>query len=139
MGVPAAAVRAGGVFALGHVDHAELMPSRRRRTDRAQARPGAAPTARGSSGQRRRPGHGHALALASGPLGSRVLGPAWYGYVTVQTLDLPSGQAVRPLRESDLPLLAFVRLCSCDVIARRTFRSLKRQATPGAYDVMGLE
>jgi len=40
------------------------------------------------------------------PRAGRVLGPAWYGYATAESLDEGGSPAVRPLGEPDLPLLA---------------------------------
>jgi hypothetical protein len=108
--VPAAAVRAGGVFARGHVDHvgvvavegaaapivygpAQLLPA----LDAAM-RAGGDDLVEGSR-----------LAAALAPRASRVRGPAWYGYATAQTLGAPPGRAVRPLGEAELPLLAALR------------------------------
>ena len=45
------------------------------------------------------------LTAALAPRASRVLGPAWYGYATVQALGPPAGRAVCPLSDQDLPLL----------------------------------
>ena len=107
LGVPAAAVRAGGVFAVGHADHVGVVavdggaapivygPSRLLPVLRAAARAGHGNLAAGPY-----------LAAALAPQARRVLGPAWYGYATAQTLGPPDGRAVRKLREPDLPLLA---------------------------------
>src|SRR5215469_10976491 len=98
--VPAAAVRAGGVFALDHVDHVGVVavdgaaapvaygPTRVLPAVQATARVGRGDLVDGAD-----------LAAALAPLVSRVLGPAWYGYATAQTLGPPAGEAVRPLRE----------------------------------------
>jgi GNAT superfamily N-acetyltransferase len=108
--VPVAAVRAGGVFALGHVDHAGVVAVEGAAAPivygPARVLPALHAAVRAGSGDLGTTTH---LALALGPLASRVLGPAWYGYVTAQTLGPPPSQAVRPLREPDLPLLAVLR------------------------------
>jgi GNAT superfamily N-acetyltransferase len=47
--------------------------------------------------------------VALGSRAGRVLGPAWYGYVTARTLGPLPGSEVRQLSEADLPLLARLR------------------------------
>jgi len=105
--VPVAAVRAGGVFALGHVDHVGV----------AAVHGAAGPLVYGPApllpellaavqASRGDVVEGTQLAGALGSRASRVLGPTWYGYATAETLRPPPGAAVRELRESELPLLA---------------------------------
>lgn len=102
--VPVAAVRAGGVFALGHVDHAGVVVVEGAAAPivygPARVLPALHAAVQASGGDLA------GLATALAPLASRVLGPAWYGYATARTLGPASGQAVRPLAEADLPLLA---------------------------------
>jgi hypothetical protein len=105
--VPAAAVRTGGVFALDHVDHVGVVA-----VEGAESPIVYGPTAvlpvlrRAARAGHADPADGHRLAAALGPRASRVLGPAWYGYATAQTLAQPGGQGVRQLHEPNLPLLA---------------------------------
>jgi GNAT superfamily N-acetyltransferase len=102
--VPVAAVRAGGVFALGHADHAGVVAAEGAAAPivygPARVLPALHAAVQASGGDLA------GLAAALAPLASRVLGPAWYGYATARTLGPAPGQAVRPLREPDLPLLA---------------------------------
>jgi GNAT superfamily N-acetyltransferase len=104
--LPVDAVRGGGVFALDHVDHAGVVVG-----------PGDGPllygppailpalhaAARLGTGDLLR---GQCLAGLLGPRAGRVLGPAWYGYVTAGTLAPVDCPAVRALGERDLPRLA---------------------------------
>jgi GNAT superfamily N-acetyltransferase len=105
--VPVAAVRAGGVFALGHVDHVGVVA-----VDGAaaplvygpsKALPALYAAVRASAGDL---AEGHHLAAALGPMASGLMGPAWYGYATASTLGQERSPHVRRLREQDVPLLA---------------------------------
>ena len=105
--VPAAAVRAGGVFTLGHVNHVGVVAIEGAAAPivygPAQVLPALHEAMQASHGDL---AEGHHLAAALAPLASRVQGPAWYGYATAQTLGPAASQVVRPLSEPDLPLLA---------------------------------
>ena len=104
--VPAAAVRAGGVFALGHVDHVGVVAVEGASAPIVYGPPQVLPAlhaARAGGGELV---EGPRLAAALAPRVRRVQGPAWYGYATARTLGAPPGRAVRPLREADLPMLA---------------------------------
>jgi hypothetical protein len=108
LGVPAAAMRAGGVFAASRFDHIGIV-------DVAGV---AAPVVYGPADTRpvlhimlKQAGstgglEADHLAGLLGPRASRVLGPAWYGYVTAGGLRAPHSTTVRPLAAADLPLLA---------------------------------
>lgn len=105
--VPAVTVRAGGVFALGHVDHVGVVvvggaaaPIVHRQAQVLPALRAAVRAGRGDLTE------GADLTAALAPRASRVLGPAWYGYASIQALGPPAGRAVRPLSDQDLPLLA---------------------------------
>src|SRR5215475_8126291 len=108
--VPVAALRSGGLFTLDHVDHVGILA-----VDRSDAQiiygPGWALPA-STAILRAGPvdlSEGQHLAATLGPRARRFLGPAWYGYVTEQTLGPLPGSEVRQLGESDLPLLARLR------------------------------
>jgi len=105
--LPAAAIRAGGVYALDHVDHVGIVavdgaaaPTVYGPPQVLPALQAAAPTDNGDLTEV------SLLAAELGPRASRVLGPAWCGYATAQALGPAAPQAVRWLREPDLPLLA---------------------------------
>jgi Acetyltransferase (GNAT) family len=105
--VPVAAMRAGGVFALGHVNHAGVVAVEGAAAPLvygpAEMLPALHAAVRASGGGL---AEGQYFAAALAPRANRVLGPAWYGYATAQTLGLAPSRAVRPLRERDLTLLA---------------------------------
>jgi hypothetical protein len=81
--VPVAAVRAGGVFALGHADHAGVVAAEGAAAPivygPARVLPALHAAVQASGGDLA------GLAAALAPLASRVLGPAWYGYATART------------------------------------------------------
>ena len=105
--LPATAIRAGGVYALDHVDHVGIVavngeaapivygPPRVLHALHAAARTDITDLLEGSP-----------VAAELGPRASRVLGPAWYGYATAETVGPSAPEAVRRLREAELPLLA---------------------------------
>src|SRR5215470_4206123 len=108
--LPVAAVRSGGVFAANHVDHLGVVAVNGSDAKLiyapGQVLPAVSAALRAGPVD---PSDGQHLAAALGSQAGRVLGPAWYGYVTAQTLaPLPGGEA-RPLTETDLPLLARLR------------------------------
>jgi len=108
LGVPAAAMRAGGVFPASRFDHVGIVA----------VAGAAAPVAYGPASTRpalhamleHASGTGALeagnLAALLGPRAGRVLGPAWYGYATTGSLLAPRNTTVRPLTAADLPLLA---------------------------------
>jgi len=104
--VPVAAVREGGVFALGHVSHVGVVAVEGAAAPivygPAQVLPALHAAVRASRSDL---AEGQHLAAALGPRAGRVLGPAWYGYATAQTPGRAPRRAVRPLREPDLPML----------------------------------
>ena len=106
LGVPLAAMRAGGAHAVS-LDHAGVVA-----VDGAAAPLGYGPAdvlpalrAAMARADRETLLQGDHLAAAMAPWASRVLGPAWYGYATEESLGDTSSPAVRPLGEPDLPLL----------------------------------
>jgi GNAT superfamily N-acetyltransferase len=104
--LPVGAVRGGGVFALDHVDHAGVVAGRGR-GPLVYGPPATLPAL--SAAARLEPGallQGRQLAGLLGSRAGRVLGPAWYGYVTAETLAPVRSLAVRALGEQDLPGLA---------------------------------
>ena len=104
--VPTAAVRSGGVFALEHVDHVGVVVVEGASVPLVYGPPQVFPAlvaAAGAEGADM--ADAQRVAAVLGPRTGRVLGPAWYGYATAQTLEPWQGQAVRPLAEPDLPLL----------------------------------
>lgn len=107
LGVPLAGVRAGGAHAVS-LDHVGIVA-----VDGAAAPLGYGPAAeipvlRAAMARADRETllRGDDLAAALAPRAGRVLGPAWYGYATTDTLGGAGSPAVRPLGEPDLPLLA---------------------------------
>ena len=105
--VPVAAVRAGGVFAPGHVDHVGVVAVHGAPAPVVYGPASLLPELEGAvRASRGDVVEGTHLAAALGSRASRVLGPAWYGYVTAETLGPPPGQGVRALRETELSLLA---------------------------------
>jgi hypothetical protein len=105
--LPAAAIRAGGVYALDHVDHVGIVAVNSAAAPIVYGPPQVLPALQAAA----RTGssdltEGSVLAAELGPRSSRVLGPAWYGYATAWTLGPSTPQAVRRLREPDMPLLA---------------------------------
>jgi GNAT superfamily N-acetyltransferase len=105
--LPAAAIRAGGVYALDHVDHVGMVAVDGAAAPIVYGPPQVLPALHAAA-----PADGSDLTEVSplaaelGPRASRVLGPAWYGYTTAQTLGSSAMHAVGRLREADLPLLA---------------------------------
>ena len=105
--LPAAAVRAGGVFALSHVDHVGVVAVDGASAPIVHGPPDVLPALHAATraGGRDLVG-GRAVAAALGSRAGDVRGPAWYGYATTETLGPSPGRAVRALDERDLPLLA---------------------------------
>jgi hypothetical protein len=106
LGVPLAAMRAGGAHAVS-LDHVGILA-----VDGAAAPLGYGPAnvlpvlraaMAGADAETLLQGDHLAAAL---PRAGRVLGPAWYGYATAESLEDAGSPAVRPLGEPDLPLLA---------------------------------
>jgi len=105
--LPAAAVRAGGVFALGHVDHVGVVAVDGASAPIVYGPPGVLPALHAATRAGGRDlTDGRAVAAALGSRAGDVRGPAWYGYATTETLGPSPGRAVRALDERDLPLLA---------------------------------
>jgi hypothetical protein len=107
LGVPLAAMRAGGAHAV-NLDHAGIVA-----VDGAAAPLGygpmdVVPLLRSAMARTDRETllQGNQLAAALAPRSGRVLGPAWYGYATAESLEDAGNPAVRPLSEPDVPLLA---------------------------------
>ena len=107
--LPVDAVHSGGVFALDHVDHAGVVVG-----------PAGGPLIYGPpatlpvlyAAARLETGallQGRHLANLLGSRAGRVLGPAWYGYVTAELLASVHSPAVRALGDQDLPGLARLR------------------------------
>ena len=108
LGVPAAAIRTGGVFPAGRFDHVGIVAVAGAAAPVVYGPADTGPALHVMAEQARRAGAleaGH-LAAPLGPRASRVLGPAWYGYATAGTLAVPHSTKVRPLTAADLPLLA---------------------------------
>jgi hypothetical protein len=106
--VPETAMRAGGVFAAGHLDHVGVAAVHGAAAPVVYGPPGVIPLLRAAAA---RVGHeallqGDHLAGALGARAGQVRGPAWYGYATAETLAPAGSPAVRELGEADLPLLA---------------------------------
>ena len=108
LGVPAAAMRAGGVFAASRFDHVGIVAVAGAAAPVVYGPADTGPALRtmlkeaGSSGVL----EADHFAGPLGPRVSRVLGPAWYGYATVGSLRVPDSTTVRPLTAADLPLVA---------------------------------
>lgn len=108
LGLPAAAMRAGGVFPASRFDHAGIVAVAGAAAPVVYGPAGTGPALRrmlehaGSAGAR----DDGCLAALLGPQAGRVLGPAWYGYATAGTLPPMPDRRVRPLTGGDLPLLA---------------------------------
>jgi RimJ/RimL family protein N-acetyltransferase len=107
LGVPLDAMRAGGAHAVS-LDHVGIVA-----IDGAEAPLGYGPAnmipvvrAAMAQADPHTLLEGDALAAALAPRAGRLLGPAWYGYATAQSLAEAGSPAVRPLGEPDLPLLA---------------------------------
>jgi GNAT superfamily N-acetyltransferase len=107
LSVPVAAMRAGGVFASSHVDHVGVVAVQGGSAavvyGPAQMLPALDAAVRACDGN---PLESDKFRTALEPRVRRVLGPAWYGYATAQSLRRLAGRGARPLREPDLPLLA---------------------------------
>src|SRR5215471_11351108 len=110
LGVPVAAMRAGGVFPASRFDHVGIVAVA------GVAAPvvyGPADTGPALHAMLEQAGSTCALeadhlAGLLGPRASRVVGPAWYGYATAGSLLAPHSTTVRPLTAADLPLLALL-------------------------------
>jgi len=105
--LPPGALRSGGAFAAGHLDHVGVVLAAGAAGPLAYGPPHLVPVlgaALAAAGEDRLLSGGYwAGALGSG---ARVLGPAWYGYASEATLTRAAAPAVRPLTQADLPLLA---------------------------------
>src|SRR5215472_6716898 len=104
--LPAAAVRAGGVFALSQVDHVGVVAVDGASAPIVYGPPDVLPAlleATRAGGRDLIDGRGVAAALGS--RAGDVRGPAWYGYATTETLAPSPGRSVRALDERDLPTL----------------------------------
>lgn len=106
--LPTGAMRIGGVFALEHIDHVGLVTVEGAAAPVVYGPPEVLPALRDAGGASHHGGlaEGQDLVAALGSRAGRVLGPAWYGYATAQSLRSPPAVAVRSLTEPDLPLLA---------------------------------
>ncbi|MDR2988039.1 MAG: GNAT family N-acetyltransferase [Nocardiopsaceae bacterium] len=108
--LPVSAVRSGRVYALDHVDHVGVVSVDGSAAQLIYGPPKAMPALHAAvAGNAVDLADGGRLAAAIGPGAGRVLGPAWYGYVTARTLRPLLDPAVRPLTEMDLPELARLR------------------------------
>ena len=107
LGVPLAAMRAGGTHAVS-LDQVGIVAVGGAAAPLGYGPANAIPVLRAAMG--RVDGEtllqGDHLAAALGPRAGRMLGPAWYGYATAESLEDNRSPAVRPLAEHDLPLLA---------------------------------
>jgi GNAT superfamily N-acetyltransferase len=107
LSMPVAAMRAGGVFASSHFDHVGVIAVQGGSTAVVYGPPQMLPAlnaaARACDGN---PLESDVFLNALAPRVRRLLGPAWYGYATAQSLRPSAGHGVRPLSEPDLPLLA---------------------------------
>ena len=95
--MPVAAMRAGGVFPASRFDHEGIVAVAGAATPvvygPADTRPALHAMAEQAGGSGALDA-GHLAALL-GPRASRVLGPAWYGYATRDSLLAPRGTTVR--------------------------------------------
>jgi GNAT superfamily N-acetyltransferase len=108
LGVPAAAMRAGGVFPGSRFDHVGIVAVAGAAAPVVYGPADTEPALHAMLEQTGSTGALEADHLA-GPLGPRayrVLGPAWYGYATAGSLLAPPSTTVRQLTAADLPLLA---------------------------------
>jgi GNAT superfamily N-acetyltransferase len=106
--LPEAALHAGGAFAVGHLDHAGVVLVSGAAGPLVYGPPRLLPVLRTTlaGAGKDRVLNGGAWAAALGPAAARLLGPAWYGYASQETLTGAADLAVRPLAEADLPALA---------------------------------
>lgn len=106
--VPEAAMRAGGVFAASHLDHVGVVAVAGAVAPVLHGPADTVPLLREAAARAGREDllRGDHLAAALGARAGQVLGPAWYGYATADTLASAASPEVRPLSEADLPLLA---------------------------------
>jgi len=101
---------AGGVFAVDHVDHVGVVAVGHATAPVIYGSPAVLPELRAAA--RLEPAvllEGDRLASMLGSRAGRVLGPAWYGYATADTLAAAPNPAVRALAEDDLRRLARLR------------------------------
>lgn len=107
LGVPLAAMRAGGTHAVS-LDHVGIVAVDGAAAPLGYGPAGLIPVLRAAMARADRETllRGDHLAAALAPRAGRVLGPAWYGYVTAERLADAASPAVRSLGEPDLPLLA---------------------------------
>ena len=110
LGVPAAAIRAGGVFPASRFDRVGIVAVAGAAAPLAYGPADTRPALHAMLARARSSGALEAdhLAKPLGPRASRVLGPAWYGYTTARSLVAPRSTTVRPLTAADLPLLALL-------------------------------
>jgi GNAT superfamily N-acetyltransferase len=105
LGVPLAAIRSGGAHAVS-LDRVGIVAVDGAAAPLLYGPANVIPVLRGAmaraDGETLLQGDHLAGAL---PRAGRVLGPAWYGYATAESLGDAGGPAVRPLGEPDLPLL----------------------------------
>jgi hypothetical protein len=106
--LPDAAMRAGGVFAADHLDHVGVVAVDGAAGPVVYGPEGVAPVLRAAAAQADAGNllQGDHLAAALAPRAGCLLGPAWYGYATADSLAAADSLAVRALGEADLPLLA---------------------------------
>jgi GNAT superfamily N-acetyltransferase len=107
LSMPVAAMRAGGVFASSHLDHLGVVAVQGGSAAVVYGPPQMLPAlnaaVRSCDGN---PLDSDNFLNALVPRVRCVLGPAWYGYATAQSLRPSAGHGERPLSEPDLPLLA---------------------------------
>jgi Acetyltransferase (GNAT) family len=106
LGVPLAAIRAGGAHAVS-LDNVGIVAVDGAAAPLGYGPANVIPVVRAAMARADVEAllHGGHLAAAL-PRAGRVLGPAWYGYATAESLQDAGSPAVRPLGEPDLPLLA---------------------------------
>jgi GNAT superfamily N-acetyltransferase len=106
--VPETAMRAGGVFAASHLDHAGVVAVDGAAAPVVYGPADVIPLLRAATARADREAllQGDHLAGALGARAGQLRGPAWYGYATADTLAPAGSPAVREFSEADLPLLA---------------------------------
>ena len=106
--VPETAMRAGGVFAAGHLDHVGVVAVDGAAAPVVYGPADVIPLLRAAAARADREAllQGDHLAGALGARADQLRGPVWYGYATAETLAPGGSPAVRELSEADLPMLA---------------------------------
>lgn len=106
--LPTDAMRTGGIFALDHADHAGVVAVSRAAAPVVYGPADVLPTLHAAAARLGADDliQGRHLAAMLAPRAGRVLGPAWYGYATADTLAPAGSPSVRALGEHDLPRLA---------------------------------